>query len=274
MTVRLFFIAVLGIASVGGFVPMAAAQQPGNFASVGPEKISELESMHQQAIDSLLKNDFQGAIRAYSDILLMEPDDETAYTGLGQIYMILGHAKKAHEAFQNALDINPNNEVALYGIQKIMDPDGTEGMTNPRQLENEEALAAIPPLPASTSVRVATAEPVSVTPAPAATADKRLSAVKLKKGTPTSTPRPAQARPLVRPMRHDPLGLGRPGLLHAQRVQMALKNSGYYDGPVNGLLGGSFKRSLREFQSTYGLDPTGRITASTWSKLSEYLTAF
>ena len=268
----IIFISLFSVACTACFVSGAAAQ-PGGFAAVTPEKIAELETMHQQAIDSLIKNDFQSAIRAYSDILLMEPDDETAYTGLGQIYTILGHYKKAHEAFQNALQINPDNEVALSGIQKIMDPDGAEGMTNPRQIEVEAALADIPP----TSSRVELPEPFDLAPAPGAPMDKRALAVKLKKGTPTSKPRPAVvakpvvARPYIQTRRVAAL---KPGLLHAQRAQMALRNSGYYRGPVNGLLGGTFKRSLREFQQVFGIEPTGNITQNTWSKLSEYLTAF
>ena len=51
MIIRVFiFISFLGFACMGGFVSGAAAQ-PASFTSVTPEKISELESMHQQAID-------------------------------------------------------------------------------------------------------------------------------------------------------------------------------------------------------------------------------
>ena len=254
MNNRVFiFISFLSVACLACFVPSASAQ-PGGFASVTPERITELEAMHQQAIEFLLKNDFQGAIRAYSDILLVEPDDETAYTGLGQIYAILGHTKKAQEAFRNALTINPDNEVALSGIQKIMDPDGVEGMVSVR-------LTDLP-------------KPFSPVLAPEAPMNKRFSAVKLKKGTPTSAPRPASletARPVFSGRR---AGIGRLGFLHAQRAQMALKNSGYYHGPVNGLLGESFKKSLREFQSVFGLDPTEKVDVKTWTRLSEYLTAF
>jgi len=103
--------------------------EPRNITTVSAQQIVEIESMHQTAADLLLKNDFRGALHVYSDILLAEPDDETAYTGLGQIYITLGQLQEAHEAFKNALNINSNNEVALLGIQQIMDLNDMEGVT-------------------------------------------------------------------------------------------------------------------------------------------------
>lgn len=37
--------------------------------------------------------------------------------------MIQGNFARAEDAFKNALHINPDNEVALLGLQKIHDPD-------------------------------------------------------------------------------------------------------------------------------------------------------
>ena len=98
--------------------------EPNNLSKVAPEEITKLEKMHQQAEDYILKNEFDKALRVYGDILLLEPDDEAAYTGMGQIYLIQGKTQKAFLAYQNALTINPDNEAALAGIQKIKDPDG------------------------------------------------------------------------------------------------------------------------------------------------------
>jgi tetratricopeptide (TPR) repeat protein len=229
--------------------------QPSSFGGVTPEKVAELEAMHQQATDFLLKNDFQSAIKTYSDILLMEPDDETAYTALGQTYLVLAQYKKAHDAFQNALDINPDNQVALYGIQKIMDPDGIEGMVNQGQMETEIFTPAPP-----------RETPILDAPKllPFAAFDGRSPAARAKKSgvaAPKKTKTP----------RKNLSAFGRPGLLHAQRVQMALKNAGYYNGPVNGLIGGSTKKALIGFQTKAGLKPNGKITSETWRLLSSQL---
>ncbi len=234
---------------------LAAPSYAQPLGSVSPETIAELESMHQQAIDSLLRNDFRQAIRTYSDILLMEPDDETAYTGLGQIYMIQGHFKKAHEAFQRALDINPENEVALVGIQRILDPDGTEGMVSRLQAQTE---APLPPAPDPVETLSVPAS------APGAGMGKRQSAVKVKKGYVSPVP---ASKPAVR--KAPPMG--RLGLLHAQRLQMALRKAGFYSGPVNGMIGSSTKNAIRGFQKSFGIEPSGRMTPATWVRLSEYL---
>ena len=208
-----------------------AGAEPKNITTISMDQISQLESMHQQATDLLIKNDFQGALRAYSDILLAEPDDETAYTGLGQIYMVLGQVKKAHEAFQNALHIDPYNEVALQGIQAIMDPDGVEGMVN---REQAEGLSEIAP----------TAQPA---PAPAAQSIPRHTS---RKRTPKNF---------------------RPGLLNAQRIQMCLKNAGVYAGPVNGLIDDRTRQAVVKFQKLRGLGETGLVNNDTRPLLLSYL---
>ena len=54
---------------------------------------------------------------------------------MGQAYMILGDFDKARDAFSNALHINPENDTAAFGLQKIMDPDGVQGMVTTREAE-------------------------------------------------------------------------------------------------------------------------------------------
>ncbi len=217
-------------------VPEAGAESK-NITTISTQQVVELESMHQAATDLLLKNDFHGAVRAYSDILLAEPDDETAYTGLGQIYMVLGQLQKAHEAFKNALHINPNNEVALLGIQKIMDPDGVEGMTSP----NLEEM----PIP----------DPAF---APAAGVEKRLGAV---------SPVVKKIKPSKQPMAKR----FRLGLLNAQRIQMCLRNAGVYAGPVNGMVGHRTQQAIKKFQKMRGFKETGTVNSVTWQALLPYL---
>ncbi len=86
--------------------------------------LDALEKMHGIAEDLIAQNDFREALRTYSEILLIEPDDETAYANMGHIYMLLGDYENAQSAFFNTLHINPENKTALLGLQKIKDPDG------------------------------------------------------------------------------------------------------------------------------------------------------
>ena len=239
--------------------------QPSSFTAISTEKIMELESLHQKATDLLLKNDFEGAIRTYSDILLVEPDDETAYTALGQIYLVLGQYKKSHEAFQNALHINPDNQTAAIGIQSILDPDGVDGLISRDQAETENTTTA----PPHESKKI-----IAVSLAPRAKISARISAMRTKRATePIAHPKRLDIPSTVKRVKTPRIStkFGRPGRMHAQRVQMALKTAGLYDGPVNGLVGGSTKRALLEFQKQSGLPETGRVTRDTWTLLSRNL---
>ncbi len=94
-----------------------------SFTTTTFDNLSQLEALHQEATELVLINDFTGAVKVYSEIILLEPDDETAYTEMGNTYMILGNFERAESCFLNALDINPENEDAQLGLQKIRDPD-------------------------------------------------------------------------------------------------------------------------------------------------------
>ena len=103
----------------------AEAQMEQSFTTTTPEKLDELNALHEKADHLIVENNFKEAINVYWDILLIEPDDEAAYVNMGHAYMILGDFGRAKDAFKNALHINPENETALLGLQKIMDPDSS-----------------------------------------------------------------------------------------------------------------------------------------------------
>ncbi|HTL69969.1 MAG TPA: tetratricopeptide repeat protein [Candidatus Eisenbacteria bacterium] len=102
---------------------LALALAPPCLAADDAAHIQKLEAMHREAEHLVVLNDFPGAIRAYQDILFLEPDDETAYANLGRCYLLRGEYDRAKEAFFNALDINPENETAQRGLEKIRNPD-------------------------------------------------------------------------------------------------------------------------------------------------------
>ena len=103
----------------------AWAETPQNFINTTPEKMVRLTRLHEEAEVLVAEDRYREAVDVYLEIVLAEPDDEAAYTNLGHSYMILGDFKRAEDAFQNALHINPENETALLGLQKISDPDST-----------------------------------------------------------------------------------------------------------------------------------------------------
>lgn len=58
-----------------------------------------------------------------------------------------------------------------------------------------------------------------------------------------------------------------------QEIQQALKNSGFYQGELDGKIGPKTKKAIEEFQAKNGLKVDGKVGPQTWEKLKEYLSA-
>ena len=56
-----------------------------------------------------------------------------------------------------------------------------------------------------------------------------------------------------------------------QEVQTALKNSGYYDGAIDGKLGSGSQRAIKAFQKDHDLQSDGIVGRKTWAALMSYL---
>jgi peptidoglycan hydrolase-like protein with peptidoglycan-binding domain len=56
-----------------------------------------------------------------------------------------------------------------------------------------------------------------------------------------------------------------------REIQQALKNAGFYQGPVDGKIGPITRDAVKEFQRTNGLKADGVVGRQTWEKLSPYL---
>ena len=59
--------------------------------------------------------------------------------------------------------------------------------------------------------------------------------------------------------------------VNPDQIQLALKNAGYYNGPVDGKLGEKTKRAIAEFQKAHNLNADGVIGKKTWNTLKTYL---
>lgn len=56
-----------------------------------------------------------------------------------------------------------------------------------------------------------------------------------------------------------------------KEIQQALKNAGFYQGPVDGKIGPQTREAVRQFQQVNGLKVDGVVGKQTWTKLSAYL---
>ena len=61
------------------------------------------------------------------------------------------------------------------------------------------------------------------------------------------------------------------GRLSNKQVQKALKNAGYYTGPVDGRIGKKTRRAIKDFQKASGLAVDGIVGKETRTYLRKYL---
>ena len=54
-------------------------------------------------------------------------------------------------------------------------------------------------------------------------------------------------------------------------IQQALKNAGFYQGPIDGKIGPLTREAIQKFQEVNGLKVDGVVGKHTWEKLSLYL---
>ena len=64
---------------------------------------------------------------------------------------------------------------------------------------------------------------------------------------------------------------GKKSLTHKD-IQFALKNAGFYNGPIDGKIGKNTKKSIREFQKANDLKADGVVSPKTRDLLLQYLT--
>jgi peptidoglycan hydrolase-like protein with peptidoglycan-binding domain len=54
-------------------------------------------------------------------------------------------------------------------------------------------------------------------------------------------------------------------------IQMALKNAGFYAGPVDGKIGPKTRKAIMDFQAAKKLKVDGKVGTRTWAELEKYL---
>ncbi|MCX7661527.1 MAG: peptidoglycan-binding protein [Candidatus Omnitrophica bacterium] len=56
-----------------------------------------------------------------------------------------------------------------------------------------------------------------------------------------------------------------------KQIQTALRNGGYYDGQIDGIIGPKTRKAIESFQKDNGLKVDGIVGPKTWEKLKKYL---
>ena len=69
----------------------------------------------------------------------------------------------------------------------------------------------------------------------------------------------------------DMSGADAGSLTREQEIQTALKNAGFYKGPIDGKIGRGSKRAIEAFQKQNHLKSDGKVGPKTWAALESYL---
>jgi hypothetical protein len=140
--------------------------------------------------------------------------------------------------------------------------EGTD-MTN-ANLTAESAPEAVPDLTATTPA-AGTSKPSSLI----TTAGKKSSAIATTSGTKPLSSSSSVASATVS---ETPKLVGKSSNKPTpEQIQTALKNAGYYFGPVDGKLGRTTEAAVETFQASNDLKPDGKVGPKTWELLSKHL---
>jgi hypothetical protein len=81
--------------------------------------------------------------------------------------------------------------------------------------------------------------------------------------------------PLVKSSEEVSVGMNQIGELkqhpNVKQIQVALKNAGYYQGSVDGVMGKGTRQAIRAFQTANDLSADGKVGKKTWMVLKDYL---
>jgi len=90
---------------------------------------SRVESYYNLALIYLQRNEGEKAVKMYRRILSLQPvPDPQILLGLGELYINLGHFKKASDVYHQLIDLDPNEGFGYYGVGMAMEAlDDTTG---------------------------------------------------------------------------------------------------------------------------------------------------
>ncbi|MBI5232869.1 MAG: tetratricopeptide repeat protein [Deltaproteobacteria bacterium] len=82
------------------------------------------KDLFKKAVQHSLKGELDEAIKAYEELLKLNPDNAEVHSNLGFAYLDKGDVEKAIRHQEKALDINPNLANAFYGLGMALDKKG------------------------------------------------------------------------------------------------------------------------------------------------------
>lgn len=117
-----------------GTAPSAASRTPTATPTAAPSPPPTRESLVasylRRAQEFEMKQDYPRAILELRDALKIDPGNSTCHSRLGVIYFKTNQATMAKIHFNKALELNPQDEVALEGKRRLESPNGKGAPTS------------------------------------------------------------------------------------------------------------------------------------------------
>ena len=95
-----------------------------------PEGMSNSSELFERAIVSHEKNDVEGAIAIYRQVIEQEPNNPGGYIGLGSCFIIKNDLTAAEQNYKHAYTLDPKSTMVLLGL----------GSTSYRQVQYQSAV--------------------------------------------------------------------------------------------------------------------------------------
>ena len=194
------------------------------------------------------------------DGLLQQGDEGDAVASLQQRLAALGY-------YQGAVDgvFGPQTEVALIKFQQSqgLNADGIAGsqtlaaLSNPARPAQATATAPITPSPLPEQSSAAALSPSMPqefpSPVPSPSVAEEFPAPPIATASPEALPPSLATAPTASvPEAPFPGSSGDPAIV---RLQQRLRDRGFYDGPIDGIIGPETQRAIAAAQRAYGLTP-------------------
>ncbi|GAB4364918.1 MAG: tetratricopeptide repeat protein [Elainellaceae cyanobacterium] len=109
--------------------PAAAANAQPKAPPPPPTRDSLIAAYIRRSQEFETKQDYPGAIRELRDALRLEPTNSTCHSRLGVIYFKTNQMTMAKIHFNKALELNPQDAVALEGKQRLEAPTSKKPVT-------------------------------------------------------------------------------------------------------------------------------------------------
>jgi tetratricopeptide (TPR) repeat protein len=109
------------------------------------ERARSYKKLEEDAIALARESRWEEAAEKNRELLAVYPDDVSGYNRLGKALSELGHYAEAREAYNNALEIDPNNNIARKNVERLKQAQETSEASDGAHANNARAADRIDP---------------------------------------------------------------------------------------------------------------------------------